>query len=188
MEGTRDEDEDEGAPCESESEKKLSDTRIRELKEQLQQKDRQIFLLMEEKAKIFSDMADSSMQEDMPGSRLLFRANTEEAPKGEALLKTAINEVELLQDLINSNLDSTLVQQLSGAAIDEEGGVGPISLPKRAETFGGFDSHQMNASKGGTKDEGNDGQDLRRTESDGVLRKAGSANLMLILKRNSEVQ
>ncbi|XP_065590079.1 A-kinase anchor protein 13 isoform X3 [Cyrtonyx montezumae] len=183
---TMDKDEDEGVPCESEFEKKLSDTRIRALKEQLQQKDRQIFLLMEEKAKIFSDMADSSMQEDVPGSRLLFRANTEEAPKGEALLKTAINEVELLQDLINSNLDSTLVQQLSGAAIDEEGGVGPISLPKRAETFGGFDSHQMNASKGGTKDEGDDAQDLRRTESDGVLKKAGSANLMLILKRNSE--
>lgn len=56
--------------------------------------------------------------------------------------------VELLQDLVNRNLGSTLLQQLSSAAIDEEGGVGPISLPKRAETFGGFDSHQMNASKG----------------------------------------
>uniref|UniRef100_A0A803Y4G2 A-kinase anchoring protein 13 n=1 Tax=Meleagris gallopavo TaxID=9103 RepID=A0A803Y4G2_MELGA len=183
---TMDKDEDEGVPCESEFEKKLSDTRIRALKEQLQQKDRQILLLLEEKAKIFSDMADSSMQEDMPGSRLLFRANTEEAPKGEAIMKTAINEVELLQDLVNRNLGSTLVQQLSSAAIDEEGGVGPVSLPKRAETFGGFDSHQMNASKGGTKDEGDDAQDLRRTESDGVLKKAGNANLMFILKRNSE--
>ncbi|XP_021263211.1 A-kinase anchor protein 13 isoform X4 [Numida meleagris] len=183
---TMDKDEDEGVPCESEFEKKLSDTRMRALKEQLQQKDRQILLLLEEKAKIFSDMADSSMQEDMPGSRLLFRANTEEAPKGEAIMKTAINEVELLQDLVNRNLGSTLVQQLSSAAIDEEGGVGPISLPKRAETFGGFDSHQMNASKGGTKDEGDDAQDLRRTESDGVLKKAGNANLMFILKRNSE--
>ncbi|OXB79380.1 UNVERIFIED_CONTAM: hypothetical protein H355_007589, partial [Colinus virginianus] len=223
---TMDKDEDEGVPCESEFEKKLSDTRIRALKEQLQQKDKQILLLMEEKAKIFSDMADSSMQED----RLLFRANTEEAPKGEAVLKAAINEgeqcqrgtnqhshlhvgkhmkiemeiaqkpevvcnreiadfifsVELLQDLVNRNLDSTLVQQLSGAAIDEEGGVGPISLPKRAETFGGFDSHQMNASKGGMKDEGDDAQDLRRTESDSVLKKAGNANLMFIMKRNSE--
>ncbi|XP_042679943.1 A-kinase anchor protein 13 isoform X5 [Centrocercus urophasianus] len=183
---TMDKDEDEGVPCESEFEKKLSDTRIRALKEQLQQKDKQILLLLEEKAKIFSDLADSSMQEDMPGSRLLFRANTEEAPKGEAIMKTAINEVELLQELVNRNLGSTLMQQLSSAAIDEEGGVGPISLPKRAETFGGFDSHQMNASKGGTKDEGDDAQDLRRTESDGVLKKAGNASLMFILKRNSE--
>lgn len=62
--------------------------------EQLQQKDKQILLLLEEKSKIFQDMADSSVQEDMPGSRLLFRANTEEAPKGEAIMKTAINEGE----------------------------------------------------------------------------------------------
>ena len=62
--------------------------------EQLQQKDKQVLLLLEEKAKIFRDMADSSVQEDMPGSRLLFRANTEEAPKGEAIMKTAINEGE----------------------------------------------------------------------------------------------
>lgn len=72
--------------------------------EQLQQKDRQILLLLEEKAKIFSDMADSSMQEDMPGSRLLFRANTEEAPKGEAIMKTAINEGEQVSVALNSAL------------------------------------------------------------------------------------
>lgn len=65
--------------------------------EQLQQKDKQILLLLEEKAKIFRDMADSSVQEDMPGSRLLFRANTEEAPKGEAIMKTAINEGEQIR-------------------------------------------------------------------------------------------
>lgn len=62
--------------------------------EQLQQKDKQILLLLEEKTKIFQDMADSSVQEETPGSRLLFRANTEEAPKGEEILKTAINEGE----------------------------------------------------------------------------------------------
>lgn len=50
--------------------------------------------MLEEKTKIFQDMADSSVQEEMPGSRLLFRANTEEAPKGEAIMKTAINEGE----------------------------------------------------------------------------------------------
>ena len=27
------------------------------------------------------------------------------------------------------------------------GAVGPVCLPRRAETFGGFDSHQMNISK-----------------------------------------
>ncbi|NXY01851.1 AKP13 protein, partial [Pteruthius melanotis] len=183
---TMDRDEDEGVPCESEFEKKLSDAKVRGLKEQLQQKDKQILLLLEEKTKIFRDMADSSVQEEMPGSRLLFRANTEEAPKGEAIMKTAINEVELLQDLVNRSLGTALGQQVSSTAMDQEGGVGPISLPRRAETFGGFDSHQMNASKGGAKDEGDDAQDLRRTESDSILKKGGNANLMFMLKRNNE--
>ncbi|XP_035191171.1 A-kinase anchor protein 13 isoform X12 [Oxyura jamaicensis] len=205
---TMDKDEDEGVPCESEFEKKVSDTRVRALKEQLHQKDKQILVLLEEKTKIFRDMADTSAQEDMPGSRLLFRANTEEAPKGEAIMKTAINEVELLQDLVNRSLGCALGQQVS-TTIDQEGGVGPISLPRRAETFGGFDSHQMNASKskqkggvsscrevegprtwrrreGGVKDEGDDAQDLRRTESDSILKKGGNANLMFMLKRNNE--
>ncbi|NXP66781.1 AKP13 protein, partial [Chloropsis cyanopogon] len=183
---TMDRDEDEGVPCESEFEKKLSDAKVRGLKEQLVQKDKQILLLLEEKTKIFQDMADSSVQEEMPGSRLLFRANTEEAPKGEAIMKTAINEVELLQDLVNRSLGTALGQQVSSTAMDQEGGVGPISLPRRAETFGGFDSHQMNASKGGVKDEGDDAQDLRRTESDSILKKGGNANLMFMLKRNNE--
>ncbi|NXM67290.1 AKP13 protein, partial [Serilophus lunatus] len=183
---TMDRDEDEGVPCESEFEKKLSDAKVRGLKEQLQQKDKQILLLLEEKTKIFRDMADSSVQEEMPGSRLLFRANTEEAPKGEAIMKTAINEVELLQDLVNRSLGTVLGQQVSSSAMEQEGGVGPISLPRRAETFGGFDSHQMNASKGGAKDEGDDAQDLRRTESDSILKKGGNANLMFMLKRNNE--
>ncbi|NXP19035.1 AKP13 protein, partial [Scytalopus superciliaris] len=183
---TMDRDEDEGVPCESEFEKKLSDAKVRGLKEQLQQKDKQILLLLEEKTKIFQDMADSSVQEEMPGSRLLFRANTEEAPKGEAIMKTAINEVELLQDLVNRSLGTALGQQVSSTAMEQEGGVGPISLPRRAETFGGFDSHQMNASKGGAKDEGDDAQDLRRTESDSILKKGGNANLMFMLKRNNE--
>ncbi|XP_064373282.1 A-kinase anchor protein 13 isoform X4 [Dromaius novaehollandiae] len=184
---TMDKDEDEGVPSESELEKRVSDTKMRELKEQLQQKDKQILILLEEKGKIFRDIADCSMQEDLPGSRVLFRANTEEAAKGEAIMKSAINEVELLQGLVSRSLGSALGQQVNSAAIEQEGGVGPISLPRRAETFGGFDSHQMNASKGGEKDEGDDAQDLRRTESDSILKKGGNANLMFMLKRNNEV-
>ncbi|XP_030916989.1 A-kinase anchor protein 13 [Geospiza fortis] len=183
---TMDRDEDEGVPCESEVEKKLSDAKVRGLKEQLQQKDKQILLLLEEKTKIFQDMADSSVQEETPSSRLLFRANTEEAPKGEEIMKSAINEVELLQHLVNRSLGTALGHQVSSTAMDQEGGVGPISLPRRAETFGGFDSHQMNASKGGVKDEGDDAQDLRRTESDSILKKGGNANLMFMLKRDNE--
>ncbi|KAF2986824.1 hypothetical protein EK904_008638 [Melospiza melodia maxima] len=183
---TMDRDEDEGVPCESEVEKKLSDAKVRGLKEQLQQKDKQILLLLEEKTKIFQDMADCSVQEETQGSRQLFRASTEEAPKGEEIMKSAINEVEVLQHLVSRSLGTALGQQVSSTAMDQEGGVGPISLPRRAETFGGFDSHQMNASKGGAKDEGDDAQDLRRTESDSILKKGGNANLMFMLKRDNE--
>ncbi|XP_063494671.1 A-kinase anchor protein 13 isoform X9 [Symphalangus syndactylus] len=183
-------DEDEGIPSENEEEKKMLDTKARELKEQLQQKDQQILLLLEEKEMIFRDMAECStpLPEDCSPThspRVLFRSNTEEALKGGPLMKSAINEVEILQGLVSGNLGGTLGPTVS-SPIEQEGVVGPVSLPRRAETFGGFDSHQMNASKGGEKEEGDDGQDLRRTESDSGLKKGGNANLVFMLKRNSE--
>ncbi|KAI5237322.1 A-Kinase Anchor Protein 13 [Manis pentadactyla] len=183
-------DEDEGIPSENEEEKKMLDTKARELKEQLQQKDQQILLLLEEKEMIFRDMTECStpLPEDCSpthSSRILFRSNTEEALKGGPLMKSAINEVEILQGLMSGSLGGTLGQAV-GSPVEQEGMVGPVSLPRRAETFGGFDSHQMNASKGGEKEEIDDGQDLRRTESDSGLKKGGNANLVFMLKRNSE--
>nr|XP_035159930.1 A-kinase anchor protein 13 isoform X2 [Callithrix jacchus] len=183
-------DEDEGIPSENEEEKKMLDTKARELKEQLQQKDQQILLLLEEKEMIFRDMAECStpLPEDCSpkhSPRVLFRSHTEEALKGGPLMKSAINEVEILQGLVSGSLGGTLGQTVS-SPVEQEGVVGPVSLPRRAETFGGFDSHQMNASKGGEKEEGDDGQDLRRTESDSGLKKGGNGNLVFMLKRNSE--
>nr|XP_056722074.1 A-kinase anchor protein 13 [Euleptes europaea] len=182
---TMDKDEDEGIPSESEEEKRVLDIKARELREQLLQKDQQIITLLEEKEKIFRCMTDCSGHEDGSGARTLFRANTEEAPKGESIMKNVLNEVELLQRLVSRHLGNALGQQI--CSLTSEGdGVGPVSLPRRAETFGGFDSHQMNVCKGGEKDEGDDALDLRRTESDSVLKKGGTVNLMLILKRNNE--
>lgn len=165
--------------------KRNCDAKAKELKEQLQQKDDQIITLLEEKEKIFQTLVDCSSHDknlSMSG-RILFRANTEEAPRGESLIKSAIKEVETLQMLLNQNLWSSIVQQNPSPA-DLEAGVGSVSLPRRAETFGGFDSHQLNASKSGEKDEGEDAQDLRRTESDSILKKGVSPSVML--KRNGE--
>ncbi|XP_021053346.1 A-kinase anchor protein 13 isoform X5 [Mus pahari] len=183
-------DEDEGIPSENEEEKKLLDTKARELKEQLQQKDQQILLLLEEKEMIFRDMTECStpLPEDCSPThspRVLFRSNTEEALKGGPLMKSAISEVEILQSLVSGSLGGTLGQSIS-SPVEQEVMASPISLPRRAETFGGFDCHQMNASKGGEKEEGDDSQDLRRTESDSGLKKGGNANLVFMLKRNSE--
>ncbi|XP_054858116.1 A-kinase anchor protein 13 isoform X2 [Eublepharis macularius] len=182
---TMDKDEDEGVPSESEEEKRVLDIKARELREQLLQKDQQIIALLQEKEKIFRCMTDCSGHEDSSGTRTLFRANTDEAPKGESIIKNVISEVELLQRLVSRSLGNALGQQICNLSSEEEG-VGPVSLPRRAETFGGFDSHQMNVCKGGDRDEGDDIQDLRRTESDSVLKKGGTANLMLVLKRNNE--
>lgn len=49
--------------------------------------------------------------------------------------------VETLQGLVNGSLGGVM------ASIQEGGGAGPVCLPRRAETFGGFDSHQMHSSK-----------------------------------------
>lgn len=50
-----------------------------------------------------------------------------------------ISAVETLQVLVNDSL--------GGAVQDGVCAAGPVTLPRRAETFGGFDSHQMNISK-----------------------------------------
>ncbi|XP_062060904.1 A-kinase anchor protein 13 isoform X2 [Lepus europaeus] len=183
-------DEDEGVPSENEEEKRMLDTRARELKEQLRQKDQQILLLLEEKEAIFRDLAECSapLPEDCSPAhspRALFRSSTQEALKGGPLMRSAMSEVEVLQGLVSGSLGGPLGQTAS-SPVGQEGSMGPVSLPRRAETFGGFDSHQMNASKGGEKEEGDDGQDLRRTESDSGLKKGGNAALVFTLKRNTE--
>lgn len=52
--------------------------------------------------------------------------------------------VESLHSLISSGIGGAGCSAAAGLA---GGSVGPVCLPRRAETFGGFDSHQMNISK-----------------------------------------
>lgn len=168
-------DEDEGIPSETEEDKKLLETKTKEMREILQRKDEQIVSLLLEKMKLFRDMCGSPDD----SVKMLFRANNEEVPKGEPIMMDALKEVDMLQALVNSSLGGAVCQQVACA----QGNVGPVCLPRRAETFGGFDSHQMNMCKHSEKEEC---EDLRRTESDSVLKKGGNANLLLLLKRNSE--
>ncbi|KAJ8412931.1 hypothetical protein AAFF_G00105130 [Aldrovandia affinis] len=180
-------DEDEGIPSETEEDKRLLETKAKEMRDLLRKKDEQIVGLLEEKVKLFRDMCDCRTSEEPgPGARMLFRATADDMPKGEPVMKDALKEVETLQTLVNGSLGGAVGQLESAGGGGGVGGVGPVCLPRRAETFGGFDSHQMNISKNGEKDEGDDSADLRRTESDSVLKKGGNANLLLLLKRNSE--
>ncbi|XP_067301286.1 A-kinase anchor protein 13 isoform X5 [Pseudorasbora parva] len=171
-------DDDEGIPSETEEDKKLLETKTKEMRDMLQRKDEQIVSLLLEKMKLFREMCGSS--DDMASPvKMLFRANSEDVTKGEPIMIDALREVEMLQALVNSTLGGAVGQQVACA----QGNVGPVCLPRRAETFGGFDSHQMNICKYGDKEEA---EDLRRTESDSVLKTGGNANLLLLLKRNSE--
>lgn len=172
-------DDDEGIPSETEEDRKLLETKTKEMRDMLQRKDEQIVSLLLEKMKLFREMSGSS---DDPASavKMLFRASNEDVPKGEPIMMDALREVEMLQALVNSSLGGAVGQQVACAP----GNMGPVCLPRRAETFGGFDSHQMNICKHGDKEEA---EDLRRTGSDSVLKKGGNASLLLPLKRNSEI-
>ncbi|XP_026149979.1 A-kinase anchor protein 13 isoform X3 [Mastacembelus armatus] len=178
-------DEDEGIPSETEDDKRQLETKAKEMRDLLRQKDVEIMSLLEEKVRLFRGMWEglNPGEEACRQVEPLFRAASSlEPPRGAAIMKDALQEVEMLQGLVNSSLGGAM------ASIQDGGGTGPVCLPRRAETFGGFDSHQMHSSKSGDRDESEDlVGDLRRTESDSVLKKGGNANLLLLLKKNSEV-
>ncbi|XP_062922192.1 A-kinase anchor protein 13-like isoform X1 [Mobula hypostoma] len=182
-------DEDEGIPSESEEDRRQLESRTKELKEKLQERDQQILLLLEEKMRLYQEMVEASGHEEASQNlvtRSFFRANSEDVAKGESLLKDALKEVESLQSLLSLSFGGALGQPAASIP-EQEGALGHVSLPRRAETFGGFDSHQMSVVKGGERDEMEDGQDLRRTESDSVLKKGLMANLLLPIRKNEQV-
>ncbi|XP_033933591.1 LOW QUALITY PROTEIN: A-kinase anchor protein 13-like [Pseudochaenichthys georgianus] len=169
-------DEDEGIPSETEDDKRQQETKNKEMRALLRQKDSEIMSLLEEKVSLFRGMWEGPGPAEQPFFR---SACSLEPPRGAAIMKDALQEVETLQGLVNGSL--------GGAMASAQEGGGSVSLPRRAETFGGFDSHQMHGSKSGDGDDSEDSAgDLRRTESDSVLKKGGNANLLLLLKKNSE--
>ncbi|KAM4744287.1 A-kinase anchor protein 13 isoform 2-T4 [Anableps anableps] len=177
-------DEDEGIPSETEDDKRQLESKAKEMRDMLKQKDTEIMSLLEEKVRLFREMWEglSPGEEACRQVEPFFRsACSQEPPRGASIMKDALQEVETLQALVNGSLGGAM------ASVHEGGAAGPVCLPRRAETFGGFDSHQMHISKSGDRDESEDAVgDLRRTESDSVLKKGGNANLLQLLKRNSE--
>ncbi|XP_069858443.1 rho guanine nucleotide exchange factor 18 isoform X2 [Dipodomys merriami] len=131
-------DEEEGPFSEAEEERKAVEARamrLRDFQERLSLKDQLITQSLLEKQQIYMEMAEMSGLQD-PGqshSLGLFRGgDPAETLQGEQLLKSAMNEIEGIQSLICRRLGSANGQV-------EEGG-GPSGLPRRAETFGGYDS------------------------------------------------
>ncbi|KAM9376696.1 A-kinase anchor protein 13-like isoform 2-T2 [Pholidichthys leucotaenia] len=183
-------DEDEGVPSETEEDRRHQESRAKEIRELLRSKDDQIVSLLEEKVHIFRELVGCSpavCAEANPPirERMMFRATPDDVTKGEPIINDALREVEALHALVSSDVGAARCSVPVGLT---GGAIGPVSLPRRAETFGGFDSHQMNSGKNGEREEGDESGDLRRTESDGVLKKGATASLQMLLKRNTEVQ
>uniref|UniRef100_A0A8C9FBP0 Rho guanine nucleotide exchange factor 18 n=1 Tax=Pavo cristatus TaxID=9049 RepID=A0A8C9FBP0_PAVCR len=130
-------DEEGGSFYEPEAERRLAEARaakLREFQERLNTKDDLIVQSLTEKQQIYQEMSEMYGFEDhSQGSRprLLLLGDIPESLQGEALLKSAVVEAENLQNLIFTHLGNGSCQSEESYA---------VGLPRRAETFGGYDS------------------------------------------------
>ncbi|XP_053087512.1 rho guanine nucleotide exchange factor 1a isoform X4 [Pangasianodon hypophthalmus] len=79
---------------------------LRRLKADIQQKDREVLELLQERVTLFSELAEVMGGQEVvlpSNSRNLFRADTPQAPRGEQLLTQAITEVDRLTELLLSS-------------------------------------------------------------------------------------
>ncbi|XP_028856542.1 rho guanine nucleotide exchange factor 18 isoform X2 [Denticeps clupeoides] len=118
-------------------------SRIKEFHERLTQKDAQIVQSLTEKLELFADVAASlgGLEDAGPRARLLLHGDASDLQQGEMLLKGAITEVENLQNLLLSGVRGPTPWQGEGQV-----SAGP---PRRADTFGGYDSSPSILQKNG---------------------------------------
>ncbi|NXK26200.1 ARHGI factor, partial [Arenaria interpres] len=148
-------DEEGGTFNEPEAERRLAEARaakLKEFQERLNMKDDLILQSLTEKQQIYLEMSEMGGFEDhSQGSRskLLLRGDTSENLQGEAILKSAVTEAENLQNLIFTHFGNGSSQPEDGSG---------SGLPRRAETFGGYDSSPSVSNKSGsfTKNSGGD--------------------------------
>ncbi|KAM9309856.1 rho guanine nucleotide exchange factor 2 [Pholidichthys leucotaenia] len=103
------------ANCPSRDEFPLIETEdkalLRRLRADIQQKDREVLELLQERVTLFSDLVEASIRDKTgeeggveiktPPSRNLFRADTPQAPQAEPLLLAAIGDVDRLTELLS---------------------------------------------------------------------------------------
>uniref|UniRef100_A0A8C7JR00 Rho/rac guanine nucleotide exchange factor (GEF) 18b n=1 Tax=Oncorhynchus kisutch TaxID=8019 RepID=A0A8C7JR00_ONCKI len=133
-------------------------SRFNEFQERLSQKDSQIVTLLTEKLQLFSDMCLVSGNEDTTfRSRLMLRGDASDLHQGETLLKGTITDVESLQNLLLSGVREP------ASRLEEGSGSG--ALPRRADTFGGYDSRPIILNKSIVKKKNHSGGDRARDET-----------------------
>ncbi|KAM4575042.1 rho guanine nucleotide exchange factor 18 isoform 1-T1 [Fundulus diaphanus] len=135
--------------------------RLREFQERLSQKDAVITQALMEKLQLFTEMAESvaGLEDTAARSRLLLRGDASDLQQGETLLRGAITEVENLQNLLQSGVR----EEAQPARVEEGSGSG--ALPRRAGTFGGYDSSPAILSKIGSVKKSFSGESRNRDRS-----------------------
>ncbi|XP_067085927.1 rho guanine nucleotide exchange factor 18 isoform X2 [Osmerus mordax] len=126
--------------------------RFKDFQVRLSQKDHQIAQGLREKLQLFADMVEcvSSLEDPGSRSRLLLRGDASDLQQGEQLLQGAIHEVEMLQKLLLSGGREAAVWPCEGP--------GSGALPRRADTFGGYDSTPTLLSKNGSVKKNSSGE------------------------------
>ncbi|XP_078412203.1 rho guanine nucleotide exchange factor 18 [Cetorhinus maximus] len=112
--------------------------RIKELQQSLSAKDEVLKRTLTEKLEIYSDIAEVNGYLDAGRPRVLLRADTLESQR-DVILNEALKEIENLQNLIAA--------QPSSISWQSDDSLGSSGLPRRAETFGGYDSSSANLTK-----------------------------------------
>ncbi|XP_060233693.1 rho guanine nucleotide exchange factor 2 isoform X8 [Meriones unguiculatus] len=120
---------------------------LRKIKMELQQKDRALVELLQEKVGLFAEMTQFQADEDGVGGmplptvpRGLFRSESLESPRGERLLRDAIREVEGLKDLlVGPGVDLLLTPREPALPLESDSGnTSPgITANGEARTFNG---------------------------------------------------
>ncbi|XP_037106534.1 LOW QUALITY PROTEIN: rho guanine nucleotide exchange factor 18 [Syngnathus acus] len=136
-------------------------SRLKEFQERLSQKDAVIVQALSEKLQLFADMAESvaGLEDTASRPKLLLRGDASDLQQGETLLKGAITEVENLQNLLQSGVrgDNLSSQQDEGSSSG--------LLPRRAGTFGGYDSNPTTLTKNGNLKKNFTGESRNRDRS-----------------------
>ncbi|XP_059847272.1 rho guanine nucleotide exchange factor 18 isoform X1 [Hypanus sabinus] len=116
--------------------------RVKELQQILTAKDDVLKRTLTEKLDVYNEIAEVNGYLDTGRPRLLLRADSVESLRGDIVFTDLLKEVEKLQSLIACH-PSNINWQL-------EDNLGSSGLPRRAETFGGYDSSLAGPSKEGS--------------------------------------
>uniref|UniRef100_A0A8B9KRI9 Rho guanine nucleotide exchange factor (GEF) 1a n=1 Tax=Astyanax mexicanus TaxID=7994 RepID=A0A8B9KRI9_ASTMX len=135
---------------------------LRRLKADIQQKDREVLELLQERVTLFSDLAEVMGGHEVmlpPNSRNLFRADTPQAVRGEQLLTQAITEGEggMLNEKHQSSVSpaavgSRPVRSLSRDGSSDVGSVGELALLQRQHSLLQEELVRLKGAEGKLKD------------------------------------